>query len=265
MKVTVIGCGKMGGGIAERLAAENEIFLFDHNRDRTESLAKKIGAKRCETAAEAISKGEVVLLAVKPQDLERLAKEVHREFYSEQLLVSCLAGVSTELLETYFSEIPVLRIMPNLAVIHGEGVVGLVDTEELEESFKVKATKLFSRLGSLHWLPESKIDAISSLTGSGPAFVCLILESMIEAGVAMGIDSEQSQQLVFQLINGTISTLKATEKSPAQLKLEVCSPGGTSIAGLITMEEYGVRAGIINTFLSTYYRNLELSQKHDED
>lgn len=264
MKVCVIGCGKMGGGIAQRLAADHQLFLYDHSRKRSEELAGAIKATVCSTPSQAISQAEVVLLAVKPQDLEQLAKETHREFYAEQLVVSCLAGVTTQMLETYFSEIPVLRIMPNLSVIQGEGVVGLVDSEELEPSFKKKASSLFSNLGSLHWVPESKIDAISSLTGSGPAFVSVMISSMIEAGVAMGIDSELSKELVFQLVHGTISSLKDTGKHPDQFKLEVASPGGTTIAGLLTMEQEGVRAGIMNTFIATYNRNLELSEPEEK-
>lgn len=262
MKVTIIGCGKMGGGIAERLALNHEVFLYDRNRGKTQALANQIGAKSCSTASEAISKGEIIFLAVKPQDLETLTKAIHREFYSEQLIVSCLAGVTTEQLKDSFSEVPVLRIMPNLAVVYGEGVVGLAESDDLDPIFKEKATRLFSSLGSLHWVPESKIDAISSLTGSGPAFVSVMIESMIEAGVAMGIDSELAKQLVFQLLTGTISTIKLTGKQPSQLKLEVASPGGTTIAGLIAMEDEGVRAGIIHAFLATYHRNLELTQEN---
>lgn len=263
MKVCVIGCGKMGGGIAQRLASENELFLYDHSDKRAEELATSIQATACSTASQAISQSEVILLAVKPQDLEQLVKETHREFYAKQLVVSCLAGITTNMLESYFSEIPVLRIMPNLSVIQGEGVVGLVDSEELEPSFKEKANNLFSSLGSLHWVPESKIDAISSLTGSGPAFVSVMIASMIEAGVAMGIDSELSKELVFQLVSGTITSLKDTGKNPDQFKLEVASPGGTTISGLVTMEQEGVRSGIINTFIATYYRNLELSEEEE--
>lgn len=264
MKVCLIGCGKMGGGIVRRLASENELFLFDHSQEKAEKLADELNAKACKSAAEAISRAEVVLIAVKPQDLADLAKEAHREFYDKQLVVSCLAGVTTHMLETLFAEIPVLRIMPNLPVVYGEGIVGLVESDNLEQNFKDKACRLFSNLGDLHWVPESKIDAISSLTGSGPAFVSVMIESMIDAGVAMGIDSEQSRELVLQLISGTVTSLKESGKSPAQFKLEVASPGGTSIAGIVAMEQEGVRAGIINTFIATYNRNLELSQQEDE-
>ncbi len=254
----------MGGGIVRRLASEHNLFLFDHNKERARHLASEIGGKAFQSAADAISKAEVILIAVKPQDIDQLAKETHREFYAEQLVVSCLAGVTTQTLETLFAEIPVLRIMPNLPVVHGEGIVGLVESDNLEQVFKEKANRLFSNLGDLHWVPESKIDAISALTGSGPAFVSVIIESMIEAGIAMGIDSEQSRKLVFQLISGTVASLKESGKPPAQFKLEVASPGGTSIAGLVAMEQEGVRAGILNTFITTYYRNLELSQQEDE-
>lgn len=263
MKIAVLGCGKMGGGIAERLAKEHELFLFDHNPEKTNALSKKMGGKSCKNAKEAVSKGEVIILAVKPKDFNELAKEIHREIYAEQLVISCLTGITTEALQEYFVEIPVLRIMPNLAVIFGEGVIGAADTGNLTKSYKEKANKLFSPLGEVHWIPETQIDAISSLTGSGPAFVSVFIEAMVDAGIAMGIDSEKAKQLVFQLMTGTVKVLKETGKHPGSLKWEVSSPGGTTIEGLRVLEDYGVRAGIINTFLATYRRNIEMTQDHN--
>lgn len=261
MKVTLMGCGKMGSGIAEKLALQHEVTLFDRHPQKTGALAKKIGAKVAKNAHEAVSKAEVIILAVKPQDLEGLAAEIHREIFDKQLVVSCLAGVTTATLQTYFAEIPVLRIMPNLAILHGQGVVGMVISEELPKEYQEKADKLFSNLGALHWVPETQIDALTALTGSGPAFVSVLIESMIDAGVAMGIEGEKAKELVFQLIKGVVALLEETGKHPAQLKSEVASPGGTTIAGLEVLEEYGVRAGMMQTFLATYYRSLELARE----
>ncbi len=263
MKVALLGCGKMGGGIAEKLSKTHELFLFDHHAEKTEALAIKIGAIRCKSAVEAVSKGEVIIIAVKPHDLDCLAKEIRSEMGGEKLIVSCLAGVNTKTLQEAFAKIPVLRIMPNLAVIFGEGVIGIADTAELSQSFKEKATQLFTPLGALHWVPETQIDAISSLTGSGPAFVSVIIEAMVDAGIAMGLECEKAKQLVFQLLSGTITILQETGKHPGALKWEVSSPGGTTIAGLRCLEDHGVRAGIINTFLATYQCNKELLREEE--
>lgn len=263
MKVTVIGCGKMGGGIAERLAMGHKPSLFDNNKERTETFAKRIGAKNCLTTTDAIKNSEVIIIAVKPRSLEKLAKALSNDLTSNQLIVSCLAGTTVETLQSHFPNNPCLRIMPNLPVIYGVGVVGIVDKENLSSEYKEKVNHLFSSLGYLHWVPESKIDAISSLTGSGPAFISVIIESMIDAGVSMGLDSTLSKELALQLLSGTASTLEQSQKHPAEFKLEVASPGGTTITGLKTMEDLSLRSAMINTFLATYQHNQRLSNKKD--
>ncbi len=264
MKVTVIGCGKMGGGIAERLATEHQLFLFDHNHERTQAFADRIGAKNCPSAADAVADTEVIIIAVKPRNLKELATSLSSELPSNQLIVSCLAGTTIETLQSHFPNNPCLRTMPNLPVLYGEGVVGIADDENLSDTDKEKANQLLSCLGHLHWVPESKIDAISSLTGSGPAFISVLIESMIDAGVAMGLDSSLSKELAFQLLSGTLSTLKQSKKHPAEFKLEVASPGGTTITGLKTMEDLSIRSAMINTFLSTYEHNQRLSKAKDQ-
>lgn len=259
MKISIIGCGKMGSGIAEKLSQDNEITLFDRNVERTRQFAKKINAKYAENEAEAISKAEIIILAVKPQDLNDVAKQIHREIYKEQLVVSLLAGITTNTLQECFAEIPVLRIMPNIAVRYGKGVVGIADSEHLSQKMKDRAKKAFKNLGSLHWIEEHKLDALTALTGSGPAFIFIIMESIIDSGIAMGFTSEESKELAYQLFQGSLAIASETGKHPGELKWEVTSPAGTTIAGVKMMEDTGVRSGIINTFLATYERSKELS------
>lgn len=258
MKISFIGCGKMGGGIAERLAPDHDIALFDKRPEQSKALADKIGAICCTNASEAISHGELIILAVKPQDLERLAQSLHQEFNKEQLLVSVLAGVTTHTLQKSFPGTPILRIMPNLAVLHGQGVTGLADTENLPQVFKDKAQKAFSNLGSLYWFPESQIDALCALTSSGPAFLFVMMESIIDAGITMGFTSEVAKELTLQLFQDAVTMVKKSNKHPGELKWEIASPSGTTIYGIKELEDHSVRSGIINTFLAAYFRAKEL-------
>ena len=261
MKISIIGCGKMGGGIANRLTKDHELALFDHREEVSKNLAEQLSAKCCSSAAEAVSDGELIILAVKPQDLDDVAKQIHREIYKEQLLVSILAGVTTSTLQGYFSEIPILRMMPNLALLYGQGVIGLADDENLPQQMKQKAQEAFQSLGHLHWIPEKQMNALTALTGSGPAFLFVVLESIIEAGIAMGFSSTKAQELALQLFTGVTTTVQGSEKHPAELKWEVASPGGTTIVGLKALEDHGMRSGIINAFLASYQRAKEISKE----
>jgi pyrroline-5-carboxylate reductase len=258
MKISIIGCGKMGGCIAERLAGDHKLTLFDRNRERTQQLAQKLKATYCQSAPEAISGAEIIILAVKPQDLDDITKLIHREIYKDQLLVSTLAGITRQTLLECFAEIPVLRMMPNLAVRHGKGVVGFEESEDLSKKLKEKVEKAFANLGFLHWAPENKFDALTALTGSGPAFLFVIMESIIDAAIAMGFPLDEARNLSLQLLRSSLAMLEESDKHPGALKWEVTSPAGTTIAGIRVMEDCGVRSGIINTFLATYERSKSL-------
>lgn len=253
MNISIIGCGKMGGAMAKRLATTHKISLYDHHFDKACRLAEEIGAVPCKTPVDAVSGSEIIVLAVKPRDLETVADAIHREIYKEQLLVSVLAGISTEVLEKHFSEIPLLRAMPNMAVSFGAGVVGLADTGALSSHWKARVNAAFAPLGALHWIKEHQIDAITALTGAGPAFMYVIIESIIDAGVSMGLTAAHSRQLALELIEGVRTTMKEDGRSPSDLKWEITSPGGTTIQGVKAMEDHGVRSGIINTFLASYH------------
>jgi pyrroline-5-carboxylate reductase len=257
MKVAIIGCGVMGAAFAKHFAKEHTVFLCDQEKRRRERLAEEIGGKPIEKMSEAIKEAEVVLLAVKPKDMAEVAKATHTEFSKEKLLMSILAGTSLSLLrKSFFATI--LRLMPNLALTCGEGVIGLVDDGHLSEEEKKNAEELLKGLGLLAWLPESKIEALTALAGSGPAFIFVIIEALIEGGISMGFNAEEAREFALKTIEGATSLLRATGKHPAELKWNVASPAGTTIAGLNEMEASGVRSGIIQTLHATYLRAKEI-------
>lgn len=259
MKISIIGCGKMGSCIAHGLVGEHELSLFDHNEKPTKELAKSINATFCRNAPEAISKADIIILAVKPENLDDVAELIQNETRKEQLIVSVLAGISTQTLQTHFKKNPIIRMMPNIAVRCGTGVVGFEDSKNLSKPIKDKVQKAFAKLGALYWIPENKFNALTALTGSGPAFVFVIIESIIDAGIAMGLSADESKELAIQLFKGSISMIEDSNQHPGELKWSVTSPGGTTIAGVKMMEDCGIRSGIINTFLATYNRAQELS------
>ncbi len=196
-----------------------------------------------------------MIFAVKPQNLEEVAALVKEDLRKDQVVVSLLAGVSLEILQKCFATANIVRMMPNLAVIYGEGVIGLTSTQGIDE----RLTKTFEPLGKVYWLAEEKMNALTALTGSGPAFFYVMIEAMIEAGIAMGFPAKDAQELIHQMLQGSLTLLEKSAKHPGELRWQIASPQGTTIAGLKKLEECALRGGIINTFLAAYERSCELS------
>jgi pyrroline-5-carboxylate reductase len=200
-----------------------------------------------------VKKAEVVIVAVKPKDLPFVAEEMANAFTEDHLLISVLAGVSTEVLMEKFPASQVLRIMPNLAITCGEGVIGLVESSQLKEKWKKGALELFKGLGLLAWIPEEKIDALTALAGAGPAFLIVLIEAIIESGIYLGLEADESRDYALQMISGAVALLRAsTERHPGDFKWQIASPAGMTIAGIKTMEEKGIRGAMIDTFAEAY-------------
>lgn len=248
----------MGSGIARRLANENQLALYDVDAQQVHELANELKAHHCKTGEEAIAASDIIILAVKPQNLKDIAA---LKFKPKQLLISILAGTNIQTLKGIFPSVGIVRLMPNLAVSYGEGIIGAADSAELSSEIKNTVSEICKPLGNIFWLEESKIDALTSIGGSGPAFALVIIEAMIDASIAMGFKPEQGRQFVLQMLSGTLTMLNETGKHPAELRWQVTSPGGTTIAGLKRMEEEKVRSGVINTFLAAYERAKQISSE----
>lgn len=248
----------MGSAIAQTLfEAGKVVSLFDKHEERAETLARAIGANKSHSPLEELGSGDVILLAVKPQDFETVAQDLKN--FSGGLVASIITGISCEKLKNAFPECTVLRMMPNLAVRYGDGVVALADDPALIP-YKLRIEEIFASLGMLRWMAEKNFDAVTALTGSGPAFVFVLIEAMVDAAIAMGFSSEMGYDLVKQMVGGALTMLYEAPEVPAELRWKVSSPGGTTIAGLRTLEKHGVRSALIETFLSTYQRAQDLGK-----
>jgi pyrroline-5-carboxylate reductase len=246
-KICIIGCGMMGTAMAKRLGTNNEIALYDKNKKYT----PKIG-KGYPSAVDAIKASDIIILAVRPQNLNTLSKEIHKHLQKKKLLISILAGVTCETLRNHFTDVPILRAMPNIAVETGTGVIGLAESPDMTPALKKLVNELLTPLGTLYWLPEEQMNALSALTGAGPALACIIVESIIDAAIHMGFKPEEGRHLTLEMLSGIIQMLKETKKHPAEIKWEVTSPAGITIAGIRSLEKSGVRSGIMQAFLAAY-------------
>ena len=265
MRIAIVGCGNMGKALAERLSKVNSIFLYDRNIEKTERLAQEGYGKACKNLKDALPSAELIILAVKPQNLKQIADEMKDDLQENQILVSLLAGTPIQTLNSYFPNLQILRVMPNLPLIYGEGVIGVSSGEKMKKGDKDLLTKIFEVLGKVYWLPEEKIDALTALAGSGPAFFLVLVEAMIDAGISMGFSVKDARELVIQMLKGSLTLLDKTGKHPGELKWQIASPQGTTIVGLQRLEELALRGGIMNTFLSTYNHAVKLSSHSKKD
>lgn len=259
MQMTIIGCGNMGSALAERLSKSHQLYFYDHHREKAEKLEKEGYGQACLDIRQAVGHAELLFLAVKPQNIKEVGDVIGEELNKEQTVVSLLTGTSIEMLQGFFPKATIVRMMPNLAVLYGEGVIGLSSDKNMPQQPKEDLANAFASLGKIYWLPEDKINGLTALTGSGPAFFFAMVEAMVDAGIAMGFAAPKAQALIYQMLQGSITLLEKTSKHPAELKWQITSPQGTTIAGLKTLEEFAIRAGIMNTFLSAYDRANEIS------
>jgi pyrroline-5-carboxylate reductase len=264
MQIAIIGCGNMGRGLAQRLSGKNRLFFFDRHPDKAEKLEHEGYGKACRDINEILTSSEMIIIAVKPQDLKEAARLIGKKLKAPQIIVSLLSGTPLSVLKACFPNVRIIRMMPNLALMYGEGVIGLTSDNQTEEK-ETATNKVFEELGKIYWLPENKIDALTALTGSGPAFFFVMIESMVDAGIAMGFSAKDAASMVQQMLRGSLVHLEKSNQHPGELKWQIASPGGTTIAGLKKLEEEGLRSGIINTFLACHDRALQLSSQWEEN
>ena len=257
MKIAVIGCGVMGSAFARQFSLhKHRLVLCDHHAEMGKKLAEELDGVFEPNVKAAIKEVEIILLAVKPKDVKAISLEMGP--LKDQILVSIVAGASQEFLRHAFPQGTLIRSMPNLALLHGESVIAVVQEPSLSAEVVKKVDQLFQGLGLVFWTPEDKIDAITALAGSGPAFIIEMIEAMVEGGIAMGLAAPEALKLVLQTISGAVALVEHHEGHPGDVRWKISAPGGTTIAGIVTLEEQGVRSGIIKTLLSTYLRAKEI-------
>ncbi len=257
MRIAIIGCGVIGSAFAIHFAKKSSVIVCDKTLAKSSKLAQEIGGSATDKPADAIQNAELILLAIKPKDLQDFARENSPLFKPSQILVSALAGTPVATLRDYFNKPHIIRCLPNLPMLSGEGVIGFVESDVSKETINM----LFHGLGLLMWLSEEKLEGLSALAGSGPAFIYVIIEAMIDSGVFLGFTPKESKELVLKTLEGSIKLLKETGSSPAELKLKVASPGGTTIAGLKVLEEDGVRGTLMRTYQATLQKALEIQSQ----
>lgn len=260
-----IGCGNMGGAILAGVAGlkKGKVFGYDPNEKAVAGLAESCGLEGCADEMDLTQKSHYVLIATKPELVEAVVTKIVPALTPGKILISLAAGVSLRALQTFSKGIcPVVVIMPNTPAIVGAGCCALCfDDPALTETMKKDMLTLFSAISTTVVLEEPQITRFSALLGSGPAFVFHMLESMVEAGLRLGFSYADAKHLVESLFIGSARLAQANPEIPhALLRMNVCTPNGSSIVGTNSLDRSAVRGALIDAVLATYARAEEMSR-----
>ncbi len=269
-KVAFIGAGNMAEALIKGLLKASfidprNIWASDVRNERLDYLKGLYKIKTTTDNSEAVQKADIVILAVKPQILSKVVRGIIDVLDESKLVISIAAGVSISKIQKVGDrKLRIIRAMPNTPALVQAGATALTYSENAsQEDIKI-AKQIFDAVGKTVIVDEDLIDAVTGLSGSGPAYIFLIIDSLADAGVKMGLSRDVSMTLSVQTVLGAAKLVIETGKHPGQLKDMVTSPGGTAISGLHTLEEGGLRTTMINAVEVATLRSKELGRNQNK-
>ena len=260
-----MGEALIGGLLASGWRKPDEITVTGRRQDRLDELSGRHGVTVTLDNVSAVSGAEVVVLAVKPQDIEALLNDIGPSVKTDQTVLSVVAAIPTSFIETRLrGDVPVVRAIPNTPSVVHEGMAGIAPGRYADDSHVSMAREVLEHVGRVATVPESYLDAVTAISGSGPAYFALLAEAMIEAGILLGLSREISTDLVIQTMLGSAKLLRDGHMHPVELREMVTSPGGTTIRAIRVLEQSGVRAAFLNAIQAAMERSQELAHGEPE-
>jgi pyrroline-5-carboxylate reductase len=265
-KIAIIGGGKMGsiiarGLITQKMAAPKNIIISDIDARRLDVLRKSLKTGISHDNLKAVKGVDIIILAVKPQNMAATLQEIRSAVTKSKILISIAAGITTKFIESNLVKgIRVVRVMPNTPALVGEGAAAVAAGRYAKAADVKLARSIFNAVGISVEVKEKLMDAVTGLSGSGPAYFFLIIEALIEAGLKTGLSRTLAKKLATQTMLGAARLCIESDKEPAQLREMVTSPNGTTFAGLKVMEKRKIRDTIIATVKAATNRSKELAK-----
>ena len=264
MKISFVGGGVMcealvAGILKSSLAQAEEVIVSEPVHDRRSYLESRYHIGTTSRNAALIATEGIIVIAVKPQVLRHVFSDFNGFIQPERTVASIVAGINAETLKNGLSHQSIVRIMPNTPAQIGSGMTVWTATESVSKSDRENISNVIKTLGKEYYVADEKlIDMSTALSASGPAYVFLFLEALIDAGVYLGMSRDMARELTLETVLGSTKLVQDTSSHPAVLKDMVTSPGGTTIEALVSMENDGFRASVINAVRSAYERSIEL-------
>jgi len=252
-KLVFVGAGSMaeamisGIGASGLLPGEHMWLTNKQDTHRLQTLEQRYGVRTTYNYDELFSDADVVVLAMKPKDAASAIKEIKTFLTDEMLIISVLAGVSIAAIEAAAeASLAVARVMPNTSAAIGKSATALAVNENVTDVQKGRVKELFNTIGLTAIVEESQLDAVTGLSGSGPAYIYYLVEAMEKSAAEIGLEKQTAKQLIIQTLLGAAEMLTKSDKEPSQLRFEVTSPGGTTEAGISVLEKHGVQSAFIS-------------------
>jgi pyrroline-5-carboxylate reductase len=267
--LAILGAGVMGETVLSGLLRAgwhaDQIVATDRRLERQLELTTRYGIKMLENT-EAVAEAETVILVVKPQDMNDLLNEISQSIKPGALVVSLAAGVDTAFIESRLPEgVAVVRVMPNTPAQVDEGMAAISPGSHSNQDHLDRVTQILSATGRVITVPERYQDAVTAISGTGPAYLFFVVEAMIEAGVHLGLPRDTATELVVQTMLGSAKLLRETGEHPTVLRERVTSPGGTTAAAVRELEDHKVRAAFLRAMEAARDRSRDLAAAARED
>ncbi len=263
-KIAVIGAGNMGGALITGLINSgnaSDILAVDPDENRLKKLSDGLNIQVASKAGNELAGCDIVIMAVKPQIIDTVLEDIRGCANPEALFISIAAGVDIAYLaKTLGEDRRIIRAMPNTPALVGAGITALAPDKQVSQENIKCAEAVFSSVGRVVRVKEEWMDAVTALSGSGPAYVFLILEALADGGVHEGLPRDIAQELAAHTVLGAARLLIEKKEHPSRLRDQVTSPGGTTIAGLLELEKRGLRSALMNAIKSAAARSRELNK-----
>lgn len=266
-RLAFVGTGVMAeamiaGLLDKRLVNPDQIVASHPREDRRESLVKRFGISVAESNRDAITESDLVFLTVKPQALSNVMKQVYGRLEPRQVVISVVAGAGIEALSRGLGHGAIVRVMPNTPAQVGQGMMVWTATPDVDDEQRSKIKTVLGALGEEIFVEEEKyVDMATALSGTGPTYVFLMMEALIDAGVHMGFPRRIAEQIVLQTVSGSVEFARVSKKHMAELRNMVTSPGGTSAEAIYQMEKGGLRTVYSRAVYAAYQRTKTLQDE----
>jgi len=259
----IIGCGNMANAVVKGLSTNqanfHDILVNDINEERALNFSKEYGVKTVDYQT-LWKECTAIILAVKPYQVKEVLNLARGHWYPKQLIISIAAGIKLASIEAATDNLlPVIRVMPNTPCLVGQGITAVAAGDKATNDDVDLVIRIFNSLGTVVKINEKYMDAVTAVSGSGPAYVFLVVEAFMNAALQIGLDISLARELVIKTMKGSLEMLEQSGEHPALLRQHVSSPGGTTIAGIRKLEENGVRKAFFDAVEMAYNRSIELS------
>lgn len=265
-KIGIIGCGNMGGALARGLARSGQInaeyiYVFDKDREKVRALCDRPGMSVTSSIEELVSAVDFIILAVKPNIVFEVLEELKNENIQKKVIVSIAAGITINAIKKVIPDSRVVRVMPNTPALVGEGMTAISFDETITDQEKTYIIQIFKIVGKVIEVEEKFMNAVTAVSGSGPAYVFMFVEAMADAAVMLGIQRDVAYNMVAQTVLGSAKMVLETGKHPGYLKDMVCSPAGVTIEGVYQLEKNEFRGTVMKAIKSAFEKAEKMSEE----